>query len=175
MQFKELARMNNQELEEIFRSATAPDANALVGYEWRGYNLSAFTALLGIQKFIKGFFATAGSVEGYNIPASQNGFTEPWIYKPSAENPKRYAFYTVTRVDASSKENLYHQALLLNYGESPRNPRVAVERLLRDYLIQPDPHNPDLLLGKAYFAFGSRRLFSNFFILERLRRTDWVT
>jgi hypothetical protein len=64
--------------------------------------------------------------------------------------------------------------LLLNYGASLRNPRRGVERLLRDYLVQPYAQNPDLLLGKAYFAFGSRRVFSNFFVIERLRPTDWM-
>ena len=42
MQYSELARLPNLKLEEIFRSAKAPDLGALVGAEWRGYNLSAF-------------------------------------------------------------------------------------------------------------------------------------
>lgn len=174
VRYKEMARMSNRELEKVFRSANAPNPHELVGYEWRGYNISTFTKLLGIQKFIKGFFASGDRVEGYNIPAVQNGLTEPWIHKPSAENPKRYAFYDVTPVDVSSKDNLYPSALLINYGSSPRNPRGGVERLLRDYLIQPDPLNPDIMLGKAYLAFGPWRLFSNFFVLERLRPTNWM-
>jgi hypothetical protein len=174
MQYEEIVLLPNQRLEEIFRSGTTPPLETLVSYEWRGYNMSAMTKRLGIQKFIKGFFALDGRVEGYNIPAQQNGLTMPWIHQPNAENPKRYAFYVVTPVDTSSRDNLYPKALLLNYGSSRRNPRVAVERLIRDYLVQPDSHNPDLLLGKAYLALGRWRVFSNFFVIERLCPTDWV-
>jgi len=44
---------------------------------------------------------------------------------------------------------------------------------LRDYVVQPDPADPDLLLGKAYLALGPFRVPSNFFVIERLRRTSW--
>ena len=172
--YEELARSSNYDLEKIFDLGTAPSPEALVGYEWRGYNVALLARVLGLQKFIKGLFLLNERIEGYNIPVQQNGLTGPWIHKPSVKNPKRYAFYVVTRVDTTSQDNLYPQALFLNYGISPRNPRRAVERLLRDYLVQPDLHNPNLLLGKAYFAFGPRHVFSNFFVIERLRSTDWI-
>lgn len=174
MRFEELALSSNHVLSEVFDSGAEPSLDALVGYEWRGYNMALLVRLLGIQKFIKGFFRLNGRIEGYNTPVQQNGLTGSWIHKPNVKNPKRYAFYIVTRVDTNSQDNLYPQALLLNYGASLRNPRRGVERLLRDYLVQPYAQNPDLLLGKAYFAFGSRRVFSNFFVIERLRPTDWM-
>lgn len=172
--FEELALAPKRTLEEIFHSAAGPALPALVGYEWRGYNLALLTRLLGIQKFIKGFFTRAGQIEGYNIPAQQNGLTGPWLHRPGRANPKRYAFYIVTLAGTAPPDNLYPGAVFLDYGASPRNPPRAVERLIRDYLVQPDPANPDLLLGKAYFAFGSRRVFSNFFVIERLRPTNWM-
>jgi len=174
IRYEGLARSSNHVLAAIFDSGVEPSLDALEGYEWRGYNIALLVRLLGIQKFIKGFFRLDGLIEGYNIPVQQNGLNGPWIHQPSVENPKRYAFYVVTHVDTTSPDNLYPQALFLNYGASPRNPRRAVERLLRDYLVQPDPQNPDLLLGKAYFAFGRWRVFSNFFVIERLRPTDWI-
>jgi len=174
IRYEELALSSNHALEEVFDSGAEPSLDALVGYEWRGYNIAVLARLLGIQKFIKGFFRLDGLTEGYNIPVQQNGLTEAWIHQPSVESPKRYAFYVVTRVDRTSQDNLYPRALFLNYGASPRNPPRAVERLLRDYLVQPDAQNPDLLLGKAYFAFGPWRVFSNFFVIERLRPTDWI-
>jgi hypothetical protein len=45
--------------------------------------------------------------------------------------------------------------------------------VLRDYVVQPDPRNPDVLLGKAFLAIGPMRFYSNFFVLERLRRGAW--
>ena len=171
--FRELALSPNARLERLLRAGRGPDPESLAGCEWRGYNLSWQVKLLGLQKFVKGFFQAGSGVEGYNIPVQQNGLDGPWRQLPSPENPRRYAFYTVTPVDAQSVDQLYPQALLLDYGASPRNPPRAIERRLRDYLVQPDPANADLLLGKAYFAFGRYRLPSNFFVLERLGPSRW--
>ena len=168
MQFNELVRSSNDTLEQIFRAACTPATEALVGYEWRGCNITPTARLLGIQKFIKGFFREGDRVGGYNIKVQPNSLDEPWIPLPALDQPRRYAFYDVTPVERSSVDNLYPDALFLNYGRSTRNPRFGVERLLRDYLMQPDAGNPNLLLGKAYFAFGSQRVFSNFFVIERL-------
>src|SRR5258708_4940237 len=129
MRFEELALSSNDALEQIFRTASAPAPETLIGYEWRGYNMTPVARLLGIQKFIKGFFSSEGRIEGYNIRARQNGLTDTWVSLPIADHPKRYAFYCVTPVDAASRDNLYPDALLLNYGASPRNPRLAVARI----------------------------------------------
>ncbi|MBI5211345.1 MAG: hypothetical protein HY927_15330 [Elusimicrobia bacterium] len=173
MTFEGLARAGNADLEALLRSSAAPAPDSLAGHEWRGYNTPFFTRLLGIQKFIKGFFMDGGSLEGYNIPVSQNGLASPWLHRPGAGAPKRFGFYLVRRVEPGAPDGRYPRALLLDYGASPRNMVLRPERVLRDYLAQPDPANPDLLLGKAYLALGGPRIPSNFFILERLRRTDW--
>lgn len=173
--FRELAQSSNARLEKIMRASKSPALESLVGFEWRGYNISWRTRLLGIQKFIKGFFQVGGQVEGYNIPIVQNGLDGPWLHQPTPENPRRYAFYCVTQVNRASRDNLYPEAILLNYGASTRNGQSPpIVKLLRDYLVQPDSANPDLLLGKAYLALGPLRIPSNFFILERLRPTAWT-
>jgi hypothetical protein len=171
--FRELTRSSNAQLERILRASKGPALELLLGFEWRGYNLSWPIKLLGLQKFIKGFFREGERVEGYNIPVQQNGLDAPWLDQPTPESPKRFAFYLVTPVDREAIDNSYPEAILLNYGASRRNPAYGIERLLRDYVVQPDPANPDLLLGKAYLAVGTMRLPSNFFVLERLRLTSW--
>ena len=171
--FRELARSSNSRLEAILRASKGPSLESLLGFEWRGYNISWRTRLLGIQKFIKGFFQEEDRVEGYNIRVQQNGIDKPWLYRTAPETPKRFGFYSVARVDSASADNFYPEAILLDYGASPRNPSYSIERLLRDYLVQPEPDNSDLLLGKAYLALGPLRLPSNFFVLERLRPTSW--
>jgi hypothetical protein len=171
--YLELARFSNATLEALFRISKGPAPEALAGWEWRGYNTPWTHSLLGIRKFIKGFFKnTDGKVEGYNIPPRQNAIAQEWLHKPSAESPKRFGFFTVDKVQPLSVDNLYINAVLLDYGASSRNDPWRPERVLRDYVIQPDAGNPDLLVGKAYLALGPR-LFANFFIIERLRRTDW--
>jgi hypothetical protein len=171
--FRLLATSSNRELEAILRAAKAPELPSLVNSEWCGYNTPAFAKLLGIQKFIKGFFQGPQGVEGYNTPALQNGIDGPWLAQPSPESPRRFGFYTVTPVNRAATDNFYPAAALLDYGASTRNQSGGIERALRDYLVQPDPGNSDILLGKAYFALGSFRIPSSFFILERRSTAAW--
>ena len=170
--FIELARSPRSELEAVFRAGVMPEATSLEGFEWRGFNVPWRAKLTG-QKFIKGFFSSPLGLEGYNVRVARNGLVEPWIERPSPENPKRWAFFMVAPVDAGSRDALYPEALLVNYGASPRNPPRAVERALRGYLKQPDPADPDHLIGKAYWAVGSRRWYAAFYVLERYRPASW--
>lgn len=159
MTFTELSRMETDELETLFASAATPRLDVLPGWEWRGWNAPFFTRLLGIQKFIKGFFEGPDGVEGYNIPVRQGGFVDTWQKKG-----KPFGFFRVSREG---------DAILLDYGASRRNAAWRPERLIRDYLVQPDPRNEDVLLGKAFLRLGGPKVFSNFFILERLAKTSW--
>lgn len=159
MTFAELARLDPEALENVFVAAATPRLDMLPGWEWRGWNQPFFTKLLGIQKFIKGFFDGPAGVEGYNIPVRQGGFVDGWHKKG-----RPFGFYEVS---------LQGDALLLDYGASKRNAAWKPERVLRDYLVQPEPGNEDLLLGKAFLHLGGPRVFSNFFILERLAKTPW--
>jgi hypothetical protein len=171
--FRELVRVSDARREEILRASRTPAFESLVGYEWMGFNVSAVIRMLGLQKFIKGFFQGKVHVEGYNIPVLQNGLDAPWLAQPSQETPKRFGFYTVTAVHGAAPSQNYPDAVLLDYGASQRNPVGRVERALRDYLAQPDPTDPDVLLGKAYFAVGRLRIPSNFFVLQKLRPVSW--
>jgi hypothetical protein len=164
------------EIERIFMRGATPDMNALVGWEFRGINRFPLYPLpipqvLGIKKFLKGFYrGEDGRVMGYNSPVAQNILDGRWHVKP-----KQFGFYEVHEVDATSRDNAYLHAVLLNYGKGGNAPYDPTSGL-RDYLVQVDPANPDLFLGKAYYALGPARLRTNFFILERLRRglTDYV-
>ncbi len=171
--FRELATSSAATLERLVQARRGPALASLVGFEWRGYNVPWTAGLLGIRKFVKGFFRTEACAEGYNIPVKQNGLAGPWLERPTPEAPRRYAFFEVLDEAQGSRENRYPTAVLLDYGASARNPAHGIERRLRDYLVQPDPADPDLLLGKAYFALGSARLPVGFFVIERLRPTTW--
>jgi hypothetical protein len=171
--YRELIALEAAELERLMAGSPAPDLESIAGWEWRGYNTPWFCSLLGIRKFIKAFFRNAeGRIEGYNIPPRQNAVSQEWLHKPSAEAPKRFGFYLVSQVRHEGPDSLYPRALLLDYGASPRNASWKPERLLRDYLVSPDPAYPDILLGKAHLALGGRVPVS-FFLLERLRPSDW--
>jgi hypothetical protein len=176
-----MEQMTMRELERIFVRGTTPDLDTLVGWEWRGINRLRFNRVpiaeaTGIKKFVKGFYrAEDGRVMGYNIGVRRNALDGRWNLLPSDTDPRRFGFFGVAPVDATARDNTYLHAILLDYSKGG-NARLDVSNGLRDYLVQVDPSNPDLFLGKAYYALGPLRFATNFFILERHRRglTEYV-
>ena len=170
----ELEKMSMKELDTVFLRGEKPDVDTLVGWEFRGLNTPSWASVIGIKKFIKGFFLRDGEVFGYNSPVKQNGKRKPWIAKPSDDAPKRFGFYRVVDVDPTKRDNAYLHSVLLDYGRGG-NKRWDPTSGIRDYLVRVDPGNDDLFLGKAYYALGPLRLATNFFILERHRRGELQT
>lgn len=170
--FNELASASGDELDHILKAGTLPEADSLTGWEFKGFNRPEFTKYLGIRKFIKGFYAAPEENPhgfcGYNVQVHQNNIDEPWEKKIKKDQPAIHGFYHVLPFQEKAIDNLYPNAWLLDYGRSARNPVMDPSRCLRDYVVQVDPENPDLLLGKAYFALSTSRIFVSFFILERL-------
>ncbi len=175
--YEALARACQKDLEYVLRAGTTPDLNSLVGFEFKGYNVPFITQILGFRKFKKGFYlepddsVESGQISGYNVEVVQNRLEEPWIAKPDEAHPKRHSFFLVYKVRSAEQDNLYPHALLLNYGLGG-NSLLNPARFLRDYVVQVDPENKDLLLGKAYFAIGPSRVMPSFFVLERYNPSD---
>jgi hypothetical protein len=180
--FLALARMPVRALEELLQRGHAPDLASLVGWELRGLNTPPWARFLGIRKFIKGFYGPAGSarpgvaplaIRGYNCAVVQNAVDQPWIGRPDPARPDRFGYFHVAAVDPTARDNAYLHAVLLDYGRDG-NAGFDPTRGLRDYLVQVDPAQPDLFLGKAYYALGPARLGVSFFVLERFRRACGV-
>ncbi|MBV8762860.1 MAG: hypothetical protein JO257_36585 [Deltaproteobacteria bacterium] len=151
------------ELEKEFVRGGTPDLEDLVGWEFRGINhmplnVVPFAQLVGIKKFVKGFFREGDRVMGYNRPVARNVLDGRWHVAD-----KRFGFYEVHEVDATSTDNKYLHAVLLDYGRGGNKPLDPTAGL-RDYLVQLAD---DIYLGKAYYAVGPLRVPTNFFILER--------
>jgi hypothetical protein len=170
--YEALAKASQKDLEYAMRAGVTPDMGSLVGFEFKGYNVPFVTQILGFRKFKKGFYldegesVESGRISGYNVVVVQNRLDQPWIARPGEDNPKRHSFFKVYKVRQAEVDNLYPHALLLNYGIGG-NSLFNPARFLRDYLVQVDPENKDLLLGKAYFALGPARVAPSFFVLER--------
>lgn len=166
---RRLAALPEAELTALYARSPGADPAALAGTLWGGWNVRWFTRLAGIQKFVKGFFAGPDGLEGYNIPARQDGLEAPWARCPSERAPQRFGFYTVR---PAPRPGLAAPALLLDYGASARNALWRPERLLRDWLVRPEPSEPDVLLGRAYLRLGGL-VHSNFFVLQRIGEDSW--
>ena len=177
--FVDLAQSRSVVLEAIMRSAQAPRLEQLTGWEFNGLNTASVTKPLGIRKFKKGFYRGPARVphgpdpyvQGYNLAVRQNALQAPHIPR-SSDRPRRFGFYRVHRVVPGSRDDLYSNALLLDYGLGGNGPRP--ERFLRDYLVQVYADDPNLLLGKAYVAAGPKRLAVSFFVLERSNPHDFT-
>ena len=84
-----LEQMSASELEQTFRRGAQPDLEGLVGWEFRGINRLPLNApvakLVGIKKFLKGFFrAEDGRVMGYNSPVENNILDGRWTRRVQA-------------------------------------------------------------------------------------------
>lgn len=171
--YKSFAAMPAPALEEVFLAGGPPSAEAIIDWEFRGYNHSPrLVDAVRLRKFIKGFFRSpSGQTFGYNTPVVQNGLDGEWLAKPRDDAPTRFRFYRLSVVEHESHgpDNKYPGALLLDYSRAG-NPRFAIYRGLRNYMRQAERGSDDLLICKAYFAVGRRRPQVNFFLLERHRR-----
>jgi hypothetical protein len=167
--YLDLASRSKRELEAVFAAGSPPEVAALTGFEFRGYNQPRTATLLGIRKFVKAFYVDrSGQPFGCNTPVAQNGLAGEWLPRPSADQPKRYAFFRVEPADPEAQDQRQRRAVLLDYGRGG-NRAYDVARILRDYLVRIESGSDDLLLGKAYFVVAGARLASSFFLIERHR------
>jgi hypothetical protein len=166
--FLELVAMGGRDLEQLLLRGQTPEPEELAGWQFRGANSMKWASLARIKKFIKGFYLEGdGGLRGYNCPVAQDRLDRPWRARPDHDRPRRFGFYTVEPVDATRRDNAYLHAVLLDYGRGD-NPRLDPSRGIRDYLVRVDDE-PDIFLGKAYYAVGPARVPVGYFVLERLR------
>lgn len=172
-----LTNVSGATREAIMREGVAPKFDDLAGWEFGGGNAVPLFRLIGIRKFVKGFYegpprAAKGPepfIQGYNIDVKNNGDDEPHVFKHGP--PKRYGFYRVHRVVEGARDSKYPNALLLDYGLGGNG---LFGPPLRDYLVQVYPDDPDLLLGKAYLNILGARIPTNFFVLKRLHQHSFT-
>ncbi len=173
MTFKKLLSLSPWELSAIFLAGSRPSLEELNGWEYRGVNISKAAHYLRIEKFKKGFYrdetTPPGELYGYNVLVYSDGIDKPHRAFPSEVNPIRHGYFLVrpVREDDPGELKIYRHALLLDYSRGPRNPIWYPGNLLRDLIVQVNPENPRLLLGRAYISLGNKPFFSNFFVLER--------
>ncbi|MER3453950.1 MAG: hypothetical protein C4318_02165 [Acidimicrobiia bacterium] len=170
--FQRLCRSQERDLRELFKAATKPNIELLNGYAFKGFNVTSVAKVLGFQKFVKCFFTTeaGGQLEGCNLWVSPFSPEGEWIL----QKRKPHGFYVVKTewdpVWGPSQKN----ALRIDYAASVRNHRLNPERAIIDYLVQPDPENPDCFLGKAFLGSDRLKVFFSYFVLARLDDSDQI-
>ena len=141
--YLDLARKSKRELEAVFAGGSPPDVSALTGFEFRGFNQPRAAALLGIRKFIKVFYLDgAGRPFGCNTPVTQNGLEDEWLARPSADAPKRYAFFQVEPASPDAPDG-HRIGIGAEDRDLARRERAA-QGLVRGEARQPGSDDGDL-------------------------------
>ena len=182
--FEKLGAQTLATLDNVLAEGKAPPFSSLVGWEFRGWNVHSslakqVMAAMGFQRFAKGFFLDDDSIvpdeaeriRGYNVMIKSGKITDPWNAKPSDEAPKRHSFYFGYAPGTGERTEDHDHAVFLNYN-IPEN-GLFDGKGIRDYVVQVNAGDPDLLLGKAYFHLGPLTVVGGFFILDRWREYDY--
>lgn len=171
--FERLIAAPLKTVEDIFQRGTMPKLNELAGWEFQGRNLSFVSIFLRIRRFTKGFTPLPEGahdptvIDGYNILIKQKGgHDKPWIPWTRNGVPLKHGFFKVHTAPPGSIDDKYPQAIFFDYAEGV-NPWWHPGRRLKDYTVQVYPDDPTLLVGKAYFALGSLRIFGGHYLMRR--------
>jgi hypothetical protein len=168
--FLALWKTGKSQLEKLLKEGQKPPKESLEGWKFRGLNVGLGAKLIRRQKFIKCFYTKDlgyGSVlTGHNFVAEQNKPEEEYLIKKRKGQDRREGFYVIEDARLNPRYQKYPHAALINYKRAD-NVWYEPAGLLRDYLVQPYPDNPDLLLGKAYLFIGPLEILAGFFVLER--------
>ncbi|MDP2343686.1 MAG: hypothetical protein Q8O67_22190 [Deltaproteobacteria bacterium] len=186
--FQSLTAMKGDDLAKVLAQGTAPAFSSIAGSEFRGWNVfgdigaKAVGTVMGIQRFAKGFFVRDGaadvdgldSIEGYNVKIQRGTQAEPWTAIPDDAHPTRFGFYKVWKAGlGEARAGRHEHALLLDYSQGNPKPGLFEGSGLKDFVVQVDADNPDLLLGTAYMTLGPITMPPSFFVAERLRKVDF--
>ena len=169
--FERLVATPLKTIEEIFQRGTMPKMTEMAGWEFQGRNLSFMSIILRIRRFTKGFLPLPEGaldstvIDGYNILIKQKGGQDkPWIPWTRKGVPLKHGFFKVHT--APHGDDKYPHAIFFDYAEGV-NPWWHPGRTLKDYTVQVYPDDPTLLVGKAYLALGSLRIFGGHYLMRR--------
>ncbi len=188
--FQSLTSMTPAELEGVFAQGKAPNFSSVIGHEFRGWNVfgdvpaKVIGGVMGIQRFCKGFFVRGGvqagvdvdvlpSIEGYNVKIKRGTRDQAWAGIPDDKNPTRHSFYAVYPAGDFGKNRAgrFPNAIFLDYSEGKPQNNLFTGSTIKDFIVEVNDGDRDVLLGKALTAVGPI-VNSGFFVLERLRKVD---
>jgi len=162
----------NSHLKSLMANSQKPDKASLEGLEFLGLNVGFLSGLIGRRKFIKTFYMKSYGYgrffTGNNFIVQQNKPTDEYVLIRKNDQPIPEGYFLVEYAGLNNRWHRFPQSALLNYGRAD-NAWYELPGLLRDYLVQPYPDNPNILLGMAYIALGPLTLPGGFFILERIK------
>ncbi len=172
--YESLAQATSDELETILRTGTAPDLEQLNGYIYCGWNHEWIGNLSG-KKFKKGFMKKDGANLGYNeiVIQDSDGVTGEWRQNLGSDGkPSQLGYFRTAYVRNEPPINIarpYQQLGFFDY-DIPHMHKwyLSFFRVIRDFVVLPNPGDNSLLLCKAYLrVFPFLNIFYCYFQLGR--------
>jgi hypothetical protein len=180
--FETLAQADQATLENVLLTGTAPDLEQLNGYIYCGWNHEWVGRLSG-EKFKKGFYKKDGKNFGYNeiVEQDDRGFRGDWKVRMMNDRPIQVGYFRVSLVHDEPPQPLYQPYLHLghfNYDVSMNTGLNVFFRVIRDFVVLPNPGDHSLMLCKAYLQILYPRinLFYCYFLLghrQEIRYPPW--
>lgn len=180
--FETLAEADRRTLEKVLLTGTAPDLEQLNGYIYCGWNHEWVGRLSG-EKFKKGFRKKDGRNLGYNeiVRQDRQGFRGDWDVKMRDGRPIQVGYFRVSLVKDEPPQRLYRPYTHLghfNYDVERNRWLNFPFRVIRDFVVLPNPGDHSLMLCKAYFQLGFSwlNLFYCYFLLghrQEIEHEPW--
>jgi hypothetical protein len=180
--FETLAAADRGKLEEVLKGGRPPDFEQLDGYIYCGWNHEWVGRLSG-EKFKKGFRRKDGRAFGYNeiVRQDRQGYRGEWEVKLENGRPIQLGYFRVANISEESPQPLYRRypnAGHFNYDVDVNTWRNLPLRVIRDFVVLPNPGDHGLMLCKAYFQLGFRwlNLFYCYFLLghrQQIEHEPW--
>lgn len=177
--YESLAQADRATLEEVMLTGTAPDIEQLNGYIYAGWNHEWVGRLSG-EKFKKGFWKRDGQNFGFNEIVIQDGqsYRGDWNVRMKNGRPIQLGYFRVSYVKDEPERRLnqpYRHLGHFNYNV-PLNTGVNVFfRVIRDFVVLPNPGDHSLMLCKAYLqAFPGLHFFYCYFLLGHRQKIEYL-
>jgi hypothetical protein len=168
--YETLAQADRATLENVLLTGTPPDPEQLNGYIYCGWNHEWIGKLSG-EKFKKGFHKRNGKNYGYNEMCYQDGdkFRGAWKVRMINGRPIQLGYFRVGLVKDEPPQPLYRPYQHLghfNYNVDIDQGLNLPFRLIRDFVVLPNPGDHTLMLCKAYIqVFPWLNFFYCYFLL----------
>lgn len=178
--FETLAAADRATLERVLRGGTAPDLEQLNGWIYCGWNHERIGRLSG-EKFKKGFRKRDGKNFGYNeiVRQDNKGYRGEWEVKLKDGRPIQLGYFRVALVRDEKPRPLnkpYRHLGYFDYNVSLNGLRNFFFRIIRDFVVLPNPGDHSLMLCKAYLRFGPFNIFYCYFLLghrQQIEHEPW--
>ncbi len=177
--FDSLAQADRAELEQVLLTGTAPDLEQLEGWIYCGWNHEWVGRLSG-EKFKKGFRKKDGRPFGYNeiVRQDRQGHRGEWKVKMKGGRPRQVGYFSVSLVADEPPQRLdrpYRHLGHFNYDVGMNTWLNLPFRVIRDFVVLPNPGDHSLMLCKAYFQLGFPWLnvFYCYFLLGHRQKIEF--